>query len=103
MSWVFPDSTSLPMMTIPAVFDMLLFYRNGTMASKLRARKPLRIKLAATHKELTSGIGANKAAFVIEEFATTHGTILPPFFLFFFLRIVMDNDIEVFIGHDLFL
>ena len=65
--------------------------------------EPLLIKLAATHKEMTSGIGANKAAFVIEEFATTHGTKLPPFFLFFLLWMVMDNDIEAFIGHDLIL
>ena len=50
---------------------------------------------------MTSGIGANKSAFVIEEFATTHGTKLPPFFLFFFLWMVMDNDIEAFIGHAL--
>jgi hypothetical protein len=65
--------------------------------------EPLPIKLTATHKEMTTGIGANKAAFVIEEFATTHGTILPPFFLFFLLWMVMDNDIEAFIGHALFL
>src|SRR5262245_66502303 len=103
MSWVFPDSTSLPMMTIPAVFDMLFCYRKGTTASKLSARKPLPIKLAATHKEMTSGIGANKAAFVIEEFATTHGTKLPPVFLFLFLWMVMDIDDEGFIGHDIFL
>jgi hypothetical protein len=80
---------------------MLFFYRNGMMASKLRARNPLPIKLAATHKEMTSGIGANKAAFVIEEFATTHGTKLPPVFLFFFLWMVMDIDTETFIGHDI--
>ena len=43
MSWVFPDSTSLPMMTIPAVFDMLFFYRNKTMASKLSAREAVYI------------------------------------------------------------
>jgi len=48
---------------------------------------------------MTLGIGANKAAFVIEEFATTHGTKLPPVFLFFFLWIVMDNGTEPFIGH----
>jgi len=65
--------------------------------------EPLPIKLAATHKEMTSWIGANKAAFVIEEFATTHGTKLPPVFLFFFFWVVMDNGTEAFIGHDLFL
>ena len=65
--------------------------------------EPLPIELAATHKEMTARIGANKAAFVIEEFATTHGTKLPPVFLFFFFWVVMDNGTEAFIGHDLFL
>ena len=65
--------------------------------------EPLPIKLAATHKEMTLWIGANKAAFVIEEFATTHRTKLPPVFLFLFLWMVMDIDDEGFIGHDIFL
>jgi hypothetical protein len=34
---------------------------------------------------MASGIGADKAAFVIEEPGTTHGTKLPPVFLLFFL------------------
>ena len=65
--------------------------------------EPLPIKLAATHKEMTSGIGANKSAFMIEELATTHGTKLPPVVLFFFLWMVMDSSTEAFIGHDMFL
>ena len=45
----------------------------------------LLIELAATHEKMTSGIGADKAAFVIEEPGTTHGTKFPPVFLLFFL------------------
>ena len=52
---------------------------------------------------MTAGIGANKAAFVIEEFATTHGTKLPPVFLFFFLWVVMDSATEAFVKHDIIL
>jgi hypothetical protein len=48
---------------------------------------------------MTLGIGANKAAFVIEELATTHRTKLPPVFLLFFLWMVMDSGTEPFIGH----
>jgi hypothetical protein len=46
----------------------------------------LHIELTATHKEMAAGIGADKAAFVIEEPGTTNGTKLPPVFLLFFLR-----------------
>ena len=72
------------MMTIPAVFDMLssIAMERWQASSGL---EPLPIKLAAAHKEMTSGIGANKSAFMIEELVTTHGTKLPPVFLFFFL------------------
>ena len=59
------------MMTMPAVFDMLFFYRNGTTASKLRIGQrhaaALLIELAATHEKITSGIGADEAAFLVEE------------------------------------
>jgi hypothetical protein len=73
------------MMTIPAVFDMLFFYRNKTMASKLALERLLHIELTATHKEMAAWIGTDKAAFVIEEAGATHGTKLPPVFLLFFL------------------
>jgi len=49
---------------------MLFFYRNGTVASKLtinQAGLALRIELAATHEEMTSGIGTDEAAFLVEE------------------------------------
>jgi hypothetical protein len=77
---------------------MIFFYpRERWQASA--GLKTLPIKLAATHKEMTLGIGANKAAFVIEELATTHRTKLPPVFLLFFLWMVMDSGTEPFIGH----
>jgi hypothetical protein len=46
--------------------------------------KPLHIKLAATHKKMAARIGADEAAFMVEEARTTHGTKLPPIFLFLF-------------------
>jgi hypothetical protein len=49
---------------------MLFFYRNGTAASKLAMKEPglsLLIELAATHEKLASGIGADEAAFLVEE------------------------------------
>jgi hypothetical protein len=49
---------------------MLFFYRIGTAASKLivnEARSSLLVELAATHEKMASGIGADEAAFLVEE------------------------------------
>ena len=66
-------------------FGHALLLPQGNDVKQAQGSKPLHIKLTATHKEMASGIGADKAAFVIEEPATTHGTKFPPVFLLFFL------------------
>jgi hypothetical protein len=43
------------------------------------------IELAAAHKKMTPGIGADKTAFMIEELAAAYRTKLPPLFLIIFL------------------
>jgi hypothetical protein len=43
--------------------------------------KLLHIELTAAHKKMAAGIGADKAAFVIEELGTANRTKLPPGFL----------------------
>jgi hypothetical protein len=65
---------------MPAVFDIVLIflsYRN----SCLQAVAVLKIELAATHEEMTLGIGANKLAFLILQLGATDGAKLPPTFL----------------------
>jgi len=55
--------------------------------------KLLRIELTTTHKEMATGIGADKTAFVIEELGTANGTKLPPGFLLFCLcRFTLAHD-----------
>jgi hypothetical protein len=46
----------------------------------------LLIELTATHEKMTSGIGADKAAFLIEEPRAADGTKVPPVFLLLFVR-----------------
>jgi hypothetical protein len=43
------------------------------------------IELTAAHKKMTSRIGADKTAFVIEELAAANRTKFPPLFLIMFL------------------
>jgi hypothetical protein len=53
---------------------IVLSYRN----SCLQAVAVLKIELAATHEEMTFGVGANKLAFLVVKLGATDWAELPP-------------------------
>src|SRR5918999_194019 len=76
MSWVLPDNTSLPMITIPAVLDMTpTSYRNKALSGN---RAKSHVEFAATHKKGALRVAANEMALVVLEFCPAKRTALPP-------------------------
>lgn len=56
------------------------------------------IEFAAAHEEMASGIGTDEAAFVVEEFRATDGTIFPPILLLVLLGCGRFKSIHVYLA-----
>ena len=69
------------MITIPAVFAMILLISAMWSAAPVLGVRPLTIKLAAAHEKATLRVGADVFAFLIDQSRAADGTEVPPVFL----------------------